>query len=1083
MRQADNSTTPFSGKFLDFLYPTQAVALIRRLSASKGGRWNNRLPKHRTGRNRSYTSYSTDTPAVPLNDDARSSSTSIDRSERTTISGLESQHAAASAEALHGLLLSDERDKYDEAWKLFKESNSPYQAALLDYLSTSERVIDAERVEELFEHLDSKQHTTRHYYHAYTAALRLANVERAINIYEGSLQQEFQESLGLDASLAYAIIREDWRFAYDIWNNDSDELQTRSQTLVPRHEIDLETGWSGPRDQDSDAQQIQLSTKLPGLWRLAEVFPFFIDRTIALCKAYKNDGDSGILKAANHEGSKFGYFFADLVGRAIKLNPRPASIRYLLGRLTALGLDEGFLYEDMISHNLKSDQFRAAITVYMYYRSRPEYMLSPSLLLTLTKAFRTLHNLRGLEHVLDDWYRCHGVPAKRVFRIAMAEFAEHKEVHIVEELFAQYYEAYGAELTARDLNPLLHVHSRRGELKETIDMFRRIPADFQLSRGISSWRILIEAHVRAGDLDGALQSFDELHLAEMRPDQYILNTLMQMHADRGDVESVEELFEYALNRQMRITTHFCESLIQAHINNEDLERAEGVAEEVLTMNFKGSRTGTWNHILAAYAFRHDLAETQRIYQRMSEAGLRFDGMTFASLMQSLVSIGQVDAADRVMENIMPTHKVKATALHYAIVLGGYTKLKESAKILKVHNRMLRRKISPTLKANSSLIRGGPCFLGRPQSQNETNHKNKEDQSESNETTQEEQILDWIIRKTDAQESISRYSLRGYGMQELSRAFPAVYLEFLIHIVGPEKAFQKAEDLYAKYLELPRSRDVNRNASLPSKLATALMISEYRRKNYDSVAKVWQLICDRDKKRAQKWHSAATDQPGWVLPTQRYFLNVPFLYYLRSLAQQRNFDEMRRVVAQLHYDGYQLDNRSWNLYIQFIAEIGRDKEDDDGYDARIEALELCEARLMDGWRGWVESEQADIEPPRIVLKSSPTTRSYEFTSRKQDAKNELEYEREREKDSPNLDNEGVTRTKKPRTLRPIYQTIVNLARTIMDLKYREEEQEQAQGKLGDEKSAMSRIARTCPRTLRMIQSIPRSAENSQVRSRV
>ena len=87
--------------------------------------------------------------------------------------------------------------------------------------------------------------------------------------------------------------------------------------------------------------------------------------------------------------------------------------------------------------------------------------------------------------------------------------------------------------------------------------------------------------------------------------------------------------------------------------------------------------------------------------------------------------------------------------------------------------------------------------------------------------------------------------------------------------------------------------------------------------------------------------ARISEPGWVLPARRFILNVHLRHYIKSLLLQSKLDEIRKTIKHLHYCGYELDSKTWNLYIRSLVQ----------HDEVLEAFEHCEKELMPGWEGW------------------------------------------------------------------------------------------------------------------------------------
>ena len=174
---------------------------------------------------------------------------------------------------------------------------------------------------------------------------------------------------------------------------------------------------------------------------------------------------------------------------------------------------------------------------------------------------------------------------------------------------------------------------------------------------------------------------------------------------------------------------------------------------------------------------------------------------------------------------------------------------------------------------------------------------------------------------------------------------------------------------------------------------------------------------------------ATDlsKPGWVLPSQRFRLATPLIYLMKALGEQHDFERITRIIAELQSDGYDLDSRNWNLYVQLLVRNGR----------ILEAFRCCEKKLMDGWKGW-PSQRREQGLSKVVAKTALTNRV------------------------------------QPWLRAPRYPTFVYLAAAILDIQAAES------GRLSslDKDSESEKIIRVAPRTMEAVNNLPRVDDDLQ-----
>lgn len=254
--------------------------------------------------------------------------------------------------------------------------------------------------------------------------------------------------------------------------------------------------------------------------------------------------------------------------------------------------------------------------------------------------------------------------------------------------------------------------------------------------------------------------------------------------------------------------------------------------------------------------------------------------------------------------------------------------------------------------------------------------------------------------------------KGIGNRPLDMAYLSPYFEYLMFVYGQRKAIYQVEDLYQKYLKIiPESR----RTALPIQMLSALMVSKLRQEDYEGVIECWNVAFKQAEKQAQPMPGPPIDPNGSrkILPSHQLSLCIPLSTYMQALARQNRMDELSNTIDELTERGFSLDNKNWNLFVQLLARTYHYKQ----------AFEVCEAKLMDGWTGWAQTRW--MQPVRNRLP--------------------IELRRER---------------KQPLHIKPVYHTLLYLARALLDLQASAAESKHASNVLGD-------LEHGCSKTLHAI----------------
>ncbi|KAL9117470.1 MAG: hypothetical protein Q9187_005992 [Circinaria calcarea] len=816
--------------------------------------------------------------------------------------------------------------EYDQAWQKYKnlqtqsaDGPSDELSTLLEELRVRGSILKVDRCQRilaLFGTMALEKRRSVHYDSAIQAALHLNKLETAVALHREALLR-LQGSFGTSSLLRYAVEHGNWQVAIATW--------------------------------DGYWQEKQLYFERPDLWKDVDVMDLelLMDKALAVADlAVENTEATGW--AAN---AKTREFASQLIIRAFSRYNTPfdlAKHEELFAKIITLTEPNVEYFRITITQLLsvkKLDCSKAALRLYRKLRQIEGLIPSPKLiedvLVKMTEA-RTFDALI----VFDDYRRFHKVPSKRAFRLITVEMALQGNDQAVHSLFAEYLSHFGTPTDPKLYLQLLYVHFRRGEVGKVVRMFNKLTPSFGFTPTLACWNIVIAAHSRVSDVKGALHWYNKLLESDLKPDAFTLTTLMSMYANRGDIEAIEDLLRHCEEQNIERTIPMVDAVVLAYINNDELDQAERLAEQALTMNQVGKRTRMWNTLLNAYALRHDLEKVSYLHNRMQEANIHSDSITYAALMQSLCISRQPLAAYKILRIVMPREKIPVSALHYAVVMGGLLATREYDKVFQLYNRMLRRKVNPSFSTQNLLIKAA-SFLDISEQRKE----GKGDESTSFERA--EGLLDQIVDSLDPSDIAAKEPIKGIGYQRLDEAYSAAYFEYLIFLYGQRRAFHKVAELYDKYITTIRKLGNHSDTagtqkaqgdmvvSPPTKMLCALMVAHVRAEEHEEVERCWYLAMEKAESLARRSNRADLSEPGWVLPSRRSILNLPLLHYMKSLIAQGRVNDIQSVIDHLHFCGYELHNKAWNLYVHALVGDGQ----------RIRAFHVCEKELMPGWTGW------------------------------------------------------------------------------------------------------------------------------------
>ncbi|MCJ1370474.1 hypothetical protein MMC20_001687 [Loxospora ochrophaea] len=876
------------GNFLEFLYPSQTQAFLRRFAAVYAPfKTKNRRKCLSKREVRAYASTA---------------------SEGSSLAGriLESQPNSTQSPDLD----PKKALGYDDAWQEYHkfehlQESIPQETLrnILHAFSLKSTLPDAKRSLDLFGRMPMSERQEGDYSCAIKAALRLDNLGEAMAIYEEADLRTRTGVVGSDL-LQHLVTQKSWHKASEMWESYCLQVQDRSS---------ISNIWHG-------LETLELEDLMA---KATEALVFVND----LVTTSQIDTNSSICK-----------FTSQLVLRALGVHGRRFNVdvqRALFRELEVIcprTLDHYALVISQAVHigGSSNAHWAAAVRFYRQLRGRDGMVPSQSIIENVTNAMYRLDSADGLMELTDHYEEYSIYPSLALFPRIISALANHGRSEAVYRLFHQYRERTNY-IRPSIFRSLLLVHSRRGEVDETITGFNKLSQEYNFEPDVRCWNIVISAFARVGNIAGALGFIERLLQSRVKPDVYTYGIMMTFYAGRGDIEAIEEWHEKAKSQRIDDSSVYMDSLVMANIQNDEIEKARGLLDEALKMRWSHNRarlTRMWNYVLNAYALRADIDTVAELRKEMAGHQIPFNGPTYAALLQCLAVARQANAAWSILKRTMPQQNIRPTALHYAVVMGGFLSTREYTKFFSVFKDMLRKGIRPSF-GNRTLLIKAAADLDLEQRQDPARLQRAEDALES------------ICENMDAMDIADREPLQTVGNQLLREAYPSNYFEYLMLTYARLGQYDKVSMLYDKYLAKLKEMQPNAEVSPPMKMLTAIMYMYLRREQYDEVERYWYLASLKAEALSRRSASKVnSEQTGWVLYSRRFILCTPLFHYMKALHSENRQEDLVTIVENLQSYGYELNHACVNQYIEYIADYEPAK-----------AFELCETELMQDWTGW------------------------------------------------------------------------------------------------------------------------------------
>ena len=655
--------------------------------------------------------------------------------------------------------------------------------------------------------------------------------------------------------------------------------------------------------------------------------PNFQAQMAELYRSFKDDpdsmpqrtalADSLLLHIAKHSLSLF----------------QPADAVFILDRA-----NDPRAYERYILLSAEQERKRLASDLYRKYRALPDVRVADSVLRVMIDIFFP-HNVRGMEQLLEDWYRHYGCLDERAYHKFMSFHGGRGDVKSVMRLAKEYAKHYNITIGAdpKFTTNLIHAYAVKGDPEAARQVMEEAAERSGTPPDIKQWNILLNAHTKAGDYEGAINLFYQIY-EENEPDAYTFGTIMGMAAWRGDLQFNLQLFQMARTRNIQPTVAIMKTVIEAYCQNDRYAEAEALCVRLTKQRgLAGDYTFLWNTILQHNAKRRDLATVNRLLETMSAEGIPYNQETYSQLLLALLYCRQSHHAMHLLRVAHREGVFEPTPDHFLLLMAAFLHSGEPHMALKTNELMASMNYPKSAKRMTKVIDA----LGRWQQLPSSKRRNVDSQF----------FLKKIMR-----EFYTVMEREDEGAPDDIRSVIGLYSKVLF-ILTQMREHATVQQIIALHNTRYPSRGTPQ--TLPLKLLHNIMLADFHEKKYDQVKEVWSIVLGRATvryKTAAALLNKESPDAGSVVYAQRFRLCDPLKTMQRLFLDEQDAEGLLNLVATVQSRGFDLDSKNWNYHVQALARLKKWRD----------AFSICERVLMPQWTGWYMVRAREAVKNRVPL---------------------------------------------------------------------------------------------------------------------
>ncbi|KDQ08855.1 hypothetical protein BOTBODRAFT_37551 [Botryobasidium botryosum FD-172 SS1] len=479
----------------------------------------------------------------------------------------------------------------------------------------------------------------------------------------------------------------------------------------------------------------------------------------------------------------------------------------------------------------------------------------------------------------------------------------HSEAGNVEEvvrLFREYFPKVDGAYTlkvrpsVRHYAVVIEAHTRRGDIDGANRWIQEMAKE-GISPNVVIFTIILDYFAKRGDATSALAILRQIERADVSPSAVTYTTLIKLFARRHDPVNAELMAKRALRDGIPLDRIMLTTLMNAHVESSSWKGVIRVFDYVSASDMRrmGLPLPIYNTLLKAYVLiGAPFSTIAKFFLQLEERGLAPDEYTYALAIQSACDAGQMDSARDLLREFDQLAERKDNDMEMnvyvlTIMMAGYLRLGDKVKAKGVYDDMKARGIQPNSVTYSVILR-----------------------AYANEGSEESlRLADEFLASILSTAGTTGFNSPSESVETSRELLFAPLLSANVRNLRPEEVERRIDELLA----------LGNEVTIPS---LSMLMDSYRRiGNIRAVKKVWEqifaiaiktskeAIIDEDQKRD------ATNS-SWV-----NILCLPLSIYIDALSGHSLHLEIAREWAAVKKAGFGFDAHNWNHLVLALVRAG------------------------------------------------------------------------------------------------------------------------------------------------------------------
>ncbi|KAL8490937.1 hypothetical protein ACS0TY_022808 [Phlomoides rotata] len=246
---------------------------------------------------------------------------------------------------------------------------------------------------------------------------------------------------------------------------------------------------------------------------------------------------------------------------------------------------------------------------------------------------------------LIDVYNKGGVREKAMKWLELMNEHKMEPDEVTMGIVVQMYKKAGEFMTAEEFYKKWSCSSSavkgRGSAKSRRRMDTNVGSSDTFCVSSYTYNTLIDTYGKAGKVQKARETFEEMLRKGIIPNTVTFNTLIHMYGNKGQLDEVASLMQRMEDSKCSPDTRTYNILISLHARHNDIELAAKYWKKMKATSLEPDAV-SYRTLLYAFAIRHMVAEVEELISEMDERGLEIDEFTQSSLSRMYIEAGLLE---------------------------------------------------------------------------------------------------------------------------------------------------------------------------------------------------------------------------------------------------------------------------------------------------------------------------------------------------------------------------------------------------------------------------------------------------------